>query len=415
MPVPLAEGLARVRALLVDAALVKAVGAGRRRGSAEEVLAERVDLRLVDLAAGTHLQLVWRTGARITTRNVPIADGVALAEVVDDALSRPFANWHVETESTTLQLRVTKRGEAQVHSGATSRRSVEARPATRAHDRAKHRLVDPDDPLFTVLGADADKRRQVDAFLRILDPVVRKAFPDDRPLRVVDLGCGNAYLTMAAHRFLSDRRPGTVTVGVELRVDLVDRSAQRAAEAGLDGLRFVDGAIASADTGLDGVDVVLALHACDTATDEALARAIAWHAPVILAAPCCHHDIQRQLAGQGGAPGPAPYRQITSHPILRERFADVLTDALRAGILRQHGYRVDVVEFVDSRHTPRNALIRARRTGAEPTADQVAAHSELCAQWQVTPALSAMVADRRPATARTPPSAEKTGPPHARS
>ena len=107
-------------------------------------------------------------------------------------------------------------------------------------------------------------------------------------------------------------------------------------------------------------DLVLALHACDTATDEALARAVRWGARVVLAAPCCHHDVQRQL--RAAAP-PHPYGPLVRHGILRERFADALTDALRAALLRLLGYRVEVVEFVDSQHTPRNTLIRAVRTG----------------------------------------------------
>jgi hypothetical protein len=200
---------------------------------------------------------------------------------------------------------------------------------------------------------------------------------------------------MAAHRFLREARPGTVTVGVELRADLVDRSTSRAESAGLRGLRFTAGTIEAAESGLDGVDVVLALHACDTATDEALARAVRWQAPVILAAPCCHHDIQRQLAARSGRPpgppGPPAYHPITRHPILRERFADVLTDALRAGILRDHGYRVDVVEFVDSRHTPRNAMIRARLTGHRAQDGRRADHEDLSAQWGVVPALTRML------------------------
>ncbi len=207
-----------------------------------------------------------------------------------------------------------------------------------------------------MLGADGDKRRQVDAFLRSADAVLRRATKagvlPDGPLRVVDLGCGNAYLTLAAHRYLSDLRPGTRTVGVELRPDLVARSTERAGRAGLEGLSFVPGTIAEADPtdALGGPPhVVLALHACDTATDEALARAVRWQAPVVLAAPCCHHDVQRQLAD--GTP-PEPYAALTRHPILRERFADVLTDALRSLVLRRNGYRVEVVEFVDSVHTP---------------------------------------------------------------
>ena len=113
-------------------------------------------------------------------------------------------------------------------------------------------------------------------------------------------------------------------------------------------------------------DVVLALHACDTATDDALARAVTWEAPLVLAAPCCHHDIAAQLRR---TPTPAPYALLTRNGILRERFADTLTDAMRASVLRLVGYRVDVIEFVDSKHTPRNTLLRAVRTGAAPPAE----------------------------------------------
>src|SRR5204863_8130104 len=132
-------------------------------------------------------------------------------------------------------------------------------------------------------------------------------------------------------------------------------------------------------------DLVLALHACDTATDDALARAVAWNAPVIVAAPCCHHDIQRQLSEH---PPPDSYELVTRHGILRERLADVLTDALRAAVLRMHGYRVEVFEFVDSRHTPRNALIRAVRTGAVPTDEMTAAYDRLTTAWGVQPELA---------------------------
>ena len=110
--------------------------------------------------------------------------------------------------------------------------------------------------------------------------------------------------------------------------------------------------------------MVLALHACDTATDEALARAVEWGAQLVLAAPCCHHDIAAQLRR---APTPAPYALLTRHGILRERFADTLTDALRASLMRLQGYRVDVMQFVESQHTPRNTMLRAVRTGGPVT------------------------------------------------
>ncbi len=125
-------------------------------------------------------------------------------------------------------------------------------------------------------------------------------------------------------------------------------------------MSFVQGDIGTVELD-ERPDVVLALHACDTATDDALARAVTWDAPVVLAAPCCHHDVAAQLRR---APTPAPYTLLTRSGILRERFADTLTDALRAAVLRMLGYRVDVIDFVDSKHTPRNTLLRAVRTGA---------------------------------------------------
>ncbi len=387
-----AEPLARVRDALLDVEhLVRAVATGRVRGAAPPD-PERLEVRPVDLRDGPALQLTGRTGPRVSPRTVPARDAEALARAVDDALALPYRHWHVETTTATLQLRVTKKGDALLHEGPPPERARDT-----AHDRTREHLVDPSDPLFTVLGADGDKRRQVDAFLRSAEAVLTRARKTgalgDGPLRVVDLGCGNAYLTFAAHRYLSTTRPGTRTVGVELRDDLVVRSTERAREAGLDGLDLVPGTIAGTDprAALGGdPDVVLALHACDTATDEALAQAVRWQAPVVLAAPCCHHDVQRQLTATGHEP-PSPYGALTRHPILRERFADVLTDALRSLLLRQNGYRVEVVEFVDSTHTPRNAMIRAVRTGAPARPDVVAEYEQLVEQWQVEPALARML------------------------
>jgi len=132
-------------------------------------------------------------------------------------------------------------------------------------------------------------------------------------------------------------------------------------------------------------DLVLALHACDTATDQALARAVGWNARWVLAAPCCHHDIAAQLKA---GTAPSPYGEVTRHAILRERFADVLTDSLRASLLRVRGYKVDVVEFVDSQHTPRNLLLRARLTGVRAPRDE---YEALTSQWGVTPALEKLL------------------------
>jgi SAM-dependent methyltransferase len=328
--------------------------------------------------------------------------GEPAQQVVEELLNEPFGNWHVETRSSTWQLRVTKKGQAMVHATAAAR---EAGPA--AHDRRKRRLLPEDDPVLVALGiSDRDGRvkpsrqakyRQVEEFLRDLAPVVDDAIAagripaptPERPLRVVDLGCGNAYLTFAAHRFLGHVRGLPVrTTGVDVKAQSREHNTAVARALGIgEELTFVQGEIGSAELP-EAPDVVLALHACDTATDDALARAVAWRAPVVLAAPCCHHDVAAQLRR---SPAPAPYSVLTRSGILRERFADTLTDALRAALLRTVGYRVEVVDFVDSVHTPRNTLLRAVRTGAPASPQLQAELDDLTGSWGIRPRLAELL------------------------
>ncbi|GAA2699011.1 MULTISPECIES: class I SAM-dependent methyltransferase [Actinoplanes] len=378
MPQPLDQALAEVRELLLAPGLTRAVAAGRRRGQVPSVT--RAQVRPVTLKSGLKLQIVTEDGVRPFTRNV--MSGPEAEAALDELLAEPFGNWHVETETATVQVRITKKGDAQVHRSA----AVAPAPAAQEHDRTKQWLLDPGDPLFTVIGGNAAKRRQIDAFLRALAATLPEDLPT--PLRVVDLGCGNAYLTFAAYRYLTGRGASVQVVGVDVREDQRVRNSALAEQLGCaDEVTFVAGTIEEADVPF-APDLVLALHACDTATDQALARAVRWEARWTLAAPCCHHDIAAQL--KAGA-APSPYGEITRHAILRERFADVLTDSLRAALLRLNGYKVDVVEFVDSAHTPRNLLLRARRTGAAPTAEQQADYDALIGQWGVKPALSVLL------------------------
>jgi len=394
VPQPLDDALADLRPLLLDPdRLLRAVAGGRRRGATPTW--RRVELRPVDLRAGRRLQVVAHDAAQAHTRNH--AYGPEAATAVDELLAEPFGNWHLETVEATVQLRVTKKGEAQVHRAVAARELA----VSRAHDRPKPRLVDPAEPFLHALGVtDAqgrvkpsrqDKYHQVEEFVRALDAVLDPARLPHRPVRVVDLGCGNAYLTFAAYRHLAGARGLPVElVGVDVKAQAREHNSAVAASLGWAGdVHFVQGTISDAD--VPAPDVVLALHACDTATDEALARAVRWQAPLVLAAPCCHNDLQRQLAAADRPP--EPYGLLARHGILRERFADVLTDALRAALLRLLGYRVEVVEFVASQHTPRNTLIRAVRTGAAPTPELVAQYRELTAAWQVTPALARLLDD----------------------
>ncbi|WP_210504289.1 class I SAM-dependent methyltransferase [Nocardioides xinjiangensis] len=395
------DELDRLRSSVLDAdGLVRALATGRRKGRPAPVVGgrevRRVELRVVDLKAGRHLQVVSYDATQAHTTNHRLGEDAEAA--VDALLAQPFANWHVDTTAETLQLRVTKKGVPLLHTSGRAG-TVEV---SREHDRAKDRLLPEDDPVLVALGiSDAHGRvkptrqakyRQVEEFLRLLDASLGEAIAQGQvrtpdagdPLRIVDLGCGNAYLTFAAHAFLSRRLPVRMT-GVDVKQQSADHNSRVAASLGIDA-DFVVGSIADAQ--LDRApDVVLALHACDTATDDALDRAVGWGASLVLAAPCCHHDIAAQLRT---AEAPEPYAMLTRHGILRERFADTLTDALRASLLRREGYRVDVVEFVESAHTPRNTLIRAVRTGA-PGADAAREYDDLLATWGVRPRLGELL------------------------
>lgn len=392
MPQPLTPALDQVRAVILDAdRLVRAVAAGRRKGARPEF--RRAEFRWVDLRDGRRLQVVTYDERQAFTRNLA---GAAAAGAVDEILAQPYGNWHVETVGGTTQVRVTKSGEAQVHHDAAPR------VANRAHDRPKQRLLDPADPVLRAVGISdhaghikptrRDKYHQVEEFVRALDPVVDPAreAAAGSSLRIADLGCGNAYLSFAAYRWFDQQGVDASLVGVDVKDQARKRNSRIAHELGWSGdVSFVEGTIREA-TVEPKPHLVLALHACDTATDDALARAVEWESAVVLAAPCCHHDIQRQLGGEI----PAPYGLLGRHGILRERFADVLTDALRAAILRLLGYRVEVIEFVASAHTPRNTLLRAVRTGAPAEPAQVREYRGMVASWALEPALAIRLGDR---------------------
>lgn len=401
----LAAAFAGIRELLLDERLVRAVASGRRRG--EESTWRRAELRFVDLKSGPHLQVVrYDETQAFTSNHTP---GEAAAAEVDALFAEPFVNWHIECAGQTVQLRVTKKGEAVVsRRGSTSPSGERLQPTgeppttSRVHDRQKPRLLPEDDPVLIALGiSDANGRvkpsrqakyRQVEEFLRALDAALSDIrVPRDRPLRIADLGCGNAYLTFAAHRFLTAVRGLTVEMsGIDVKRQSLEHNSSIASQLGIaESLHFVQSPI-SATALADKPDVVLALHACDTATDDALAAAIEWDSALVLAAPCCHHDIAAQLRH---TPAPAPYTLVTRFGILRERFADTLTDALRAAVLRRCGYRVEVSEFVESQHTPRNTLIRAVRAKGG-TRDDGVELEELISSWGVHPKLAELVSER---------------------
>ena len=387
MQIPREEALAAASSKILDTAtFVRAVLSGRRRNM--QVDFERIDIRLVEIKGVLNLQLMQNDGRATTTKNL-LPEQLAVDELLDSG----YANITVESTYEAYSVRITKSGEAQVH---TEKRESEQ---NLAHDKKKDRLLDSNDPFLREVGmADAkgvikpsrqDKYKQVEEFLRLLSPTLNAAIEagqihkptEQNPLRITDLGCGHAYLTFAAHQFLMKSGIPVEVTGIDVRPDSRDRNNAIAQNLGITKtINFKAEEISK--TTSDAADVAIALHACDTATDDAIAWAVNGGAKLLLIAPCCHHDIQKQIDSV-----PEPWGALTKFGLMKERLGDLLTDSLRAQLLRIVGYRVEVIEFVGGEHTPRNLMIRAVKTDAKPEKLDIDRYLEITAQWGLAPAL----------------------------
>jgi SAM-dependent methyltransferase len=359
---------------------VRAVLSGRRRNMQTEY--ERIDIRPVQLKDGLKLQLVMSEEKQDTTKNIE-----PKKENIVELLSSGYANILVEFTTGSYSLRITKKGEALIHEAkGVFERSV-------SHDRTKERLLDASDPFLIEVGISdhkgsikpsmQDKYRQVEEFLRILEP----ALPEKKEkLSIVDLGCGHAYLTFATHQYLRKAGVDAHVIGIDVRENSRDRNNAIAKKLGItDSIEFRAEEIS--ETAIKSADIAIALHACDAATDDAIAWGVQHGVQLLLIAPCCHHDLQVQMQDI-----PEPWPMLTRHGIMRERLGDLLTDSFRTQILKLLGYRVDAIEFVGGEHTPRNLMIRATKTGAKPEPIDIARYKEMLAQWNVNPALAQRLA-----------------------
>ena len=387
MPTTREEAFQEAASKILDTTtFVRAVLSGRRRNMSVDF--ERIDIRLVEIKGVLNLQLMQNDGRATTTKNL-----VPSALEVDQLLNSGYANIMVESTNEAYSIRITKSGDAQVH---TEKRVSEQ---NLSHDKKKERLLDPSDPFLREVGiADTkgvikpsrqDKYKQVEEFLRLLSPALNAAIEagqihkptNENPLRITDLGCGHAYLTFAAHQFLLKSGIPVIVTGIDVRPDSRDRNNAIAEKLGITKTITFKAEEISKTTS-ENADIAIALHACDTATDDAIAWAVNGGAKLLLIAPCCHHDIQKQIDA-----APEPWGALTKFGLMKERLGDLLTDSFRAQLLRIVGYRVEVIEFVGGEHTPRNLMIRAVKTGTKPEQLDIDRYLEITAQWGVNPAL----------------------------
>ena len=371
-------------------AISRVVLSGRRRNM--ETATERIDIRPVIIKEKLHFQVSTSDGRAVTTKNYTPAE-----LPISDYLHSGYANVLIEGVEESFSLRITKKDEPLI--SITPGVGV----VDLSHDKKKERLLDAADPFLREVGisdasgqikpSKSDKYRQVEEFLRLLAPTLANAIEaghinqpsSSEPLTIVDLGCGHAYLTFAAHQYLRSIGMNVKVIGIDIRIASRDRNNEIAKRLGItSSIEFRAEEIA--DTSLAQADVAIALHACDTATDDAIAWAVKADAKLMMIAPCCHHDIQSQLSES-----PEPWSLITRYGIMRERLGDLLTDSLRMQILKLRGYRVEAIEFIGGEHTPRNLMIRAVKTSAPIEAIEVARYEEMIAAWKVKPALARLL------------------------
>lgn len=352
---------------VTDGTLVK-LTLGKHRGA--DATLKNIFVRPVMLKTGPHLSFVYRHATRDITKNLPPADALAL---ITQLLGSDFFDAHLFTPAQTAQLEIGADGNARL-SLKTATSAPASAPAT--HDRERQHLVPLDAPWLRALGVTspqaqpregmAAKFRQINKFVELLNHLAAEAtLPADRAFRVVDMGCGKGYLTFATAAHFGPRAD---VLGLEARPDLVELCNRIARDENFTNLRFAAGTIAESQ--LDRVDVLIALHACDTATDDAIAKGIAAQASLIVVSPCCQKELRPQLTA------PTVLADALKHGIFQERQAEFVTDALRAQLLEWAGYRTKVFEFVSTEHTAKNLMIAAVKShapGSEATAEKLRA------------------------------------------
>jgi len=324
----------------------------------------RVTVRPIVLKGQARLSFVHTHATRDITKNLAPAEAVA---AVRELLTRCFAHAHLSCAGEDVQLLTSKRGQRTL----LRRPTEKAVPVRAAHDREKHRVVDVGQPFLTALGvtdaqhevvpAMARKWKQINKFVEVLDHALAATALKQSPrLDVVDFGSGKGYLTFAAHAHLRDTLDlNAHTAGVELRADLVGLCNDAARALAIDGLRFEQGDVSSVVP--PAIDIMIALHACDTATDHAIATGVRAGASIIMCAPCCHKELRPQLLQ------PHPLRPILKHGVHLGQQAEMITDGLRALLLEACGYDTQVFEFVSLEHTNKNKMILAVKKDATTT------------------------------------------------
>ena len=392
-----------IRARVLGEGFMKIVQTVRRNGKQFKIA-----MRPVEIGGVKKFQAEMTDDGQVQVKNL---DMNAAAEGLEEIIAQRGAReMHLMTAKGDLHMRVTKKGHVMVTRSAEMDRVVAVQP----HDRVKKvpltsfestallRTIGIADGSGKIRASMRGKYDQVNEFLKVVGATLGEGSPrtppaDAKPFVVVDCGCGKAYLTISLYFYLTEvlKFPNVKVIGIDRRNDVIEAAKKMAAQLDVaDKVEFVEADLASLDSleslGVDAVDMVVSLHACDTATDEALAKGVEWKAKYILSAPCCQHELQKAIGirdrGLGiRVRGEDDFSGLLRQSILRERLCDILTDSFRAMILRIIGFKVQVIEFVSSEATARNIMLKCEYGVKPGQPGPIGEYLALRDYWKVTP------------------------------
>lgn len=325
------------------------------RGDSE---VSKVRIRPVEIKGKLLFQCQETVGAKEFHKNMTKDDVITR---ISDWMNGTFKQMQLESDTCTASVLVSKKGTMTIKKKPHMKGT--GKPVNLAHNRKKRYILEEGIPVpflqdlgvmtkeGKIVRTRYDKFRQINRFLEFIEDILPK-LDKTRENVIIDFGCGKSYLTFAMYYYLHEMKGYPIRIiGLDLKKDVISHCGKLAEHYGYDKLQFYHGDIASYE-GVDHVDMVVTLHACDTATDYALEKAVRWGAKVILSVPCCQHELNKQIKNDLLEP-------VLHYGLIKERMAALYTDALRAELLEQQGYRTQILEFIDMEHTPKNILLRA--------------------------------------------------------
>ncbi|MGH9819087.1 MAG: class I SAM-dependent methyltransferase [Pyrinomonadaceae bacterium] len=341
---------------------------GNYKGRDEHL--QKLLVRLIKTKKGIRLFFLYRSDTRDTVKNYEFDAGVRM---IADFLGKDFFSGHLFTTESDVQLEIGKKGRSRLNMGKPTIKTK----AALGHDREKKLQIDPASFYLRALGITTDdgkirdkqqdKWRQINKFVEILASLFEKSELKDRTeLNIVDMGSGKGYLTFAAYDYFKNRRRIDVRItGVDTKKDMVGLCNDIAAASEFDGLKFVESSIEEFEIG--NTDILIALHACNTATDDAIFKGISVRAELIIVAPCCHQEVRPQIKA------PEIFKDILKHGVMLERMAETITDGLRSMLLERSGYSTKLFEFVSTEHTPKNNMLVGTKLATPNDVSEIAA------------------------------------------